>query len=305
MSTALGRAIDSLTDPSVSLADALRGLLVVARRIDADALSTWLKSELEGYDDGTPLPEYRTFGLPILVHFDGPMGRSDSLRLYADDLPEDLGGAAKAAPFRQPVAELVALSAGDADPALQLPPWWVGRYRTYAEQDQVPRIEWFVANSARMSVGRTVLLGMLDRIKSVALDLALGLEDVSAEVGDAGGPTVDTEPALREAVASHMTMILANNSTVSVASGQGATAVQLQVGDVDGLLEAAGSLLSEAGVDSLRTALVADGGEPGETTRGFLGRVRGGAVGLAAGIASNGAYDGLVAMLAAVFPSFT
>lgn len=84
----------------------------------------------------------------------------------------------------------------------------------------------------------------------------------------------------------------------------GAVAVQLQVGDLQGLLGAARSILDERGVEDLGTALGEDGGEPGDATRSFLERVRSGSYALAGGIAVNGAYDGLMALLGQVFPGF-
>ena len=59
MATAMERAIDALSDPGVSTADALRRLLVVARRIGAVDLATWIKRELDGYSDQEEVPEYR------------------------------------------------------------------------------------------------------------------------------------------------------------------------------------------------------------------------------------------------------
>lgn len=49
MTTALEAAIDALSDPSVTMPDALRRLLVVSRRIGAEELTAWLRGELNGY----------------------------------------------------------------------------------------------------------------------------------------------------------------------------------------------------------------------------------------------------------------
>lgn len=203
-----------------------------------------------------------------------------------------------------PLAEIAALADDgcDSDPQRQLPSHWLQRFRDLADENRVPHMPMFVANHAAIVVPRTYLLGILDRIKTAALDLALDLESASAEAGDNAGPTVDTEPALREAVESHMTMIFASNSSVSVASGVGAVAVQLQVGDLQGLLTAARSILDERGVEDLDAALGEDGGKPGDATLSVLDRVRSGGYSLAGGLAVNGAYDGLVALLGQVFP---
>lgn len=300
------RAIEALSDPDVSIADALRRLLVVARRIGASDLAAWIKQELEGYGSRDAAPDYRDGStLPISVRFDGYGGASSTRRMSRRELPTELSSVMDDFKLVMPVAELEALVDGDNDPQTQLPAYWLQRFRDLADEDLVPHMPMFVANHAAVEVPRTYLRGLLDRIKTVALDLALDIEDASPDAGDTGGPTVDTEPALREAVASHMTLIFASNSTVAVASGAGAVAVQLQVGDVDGLLSAARSILDEQGVDDLNIALREDDGEPGDATRGFLDRVRSGSYGLVGGLAVNGAYDGLVALLGQVFPGFT
>lgn len=302
------RAIDALSDPEVSISDAMRRLLVVSRRIGATDLSKWIRQELEGYESRAGIPDYRgSRSLQIAVRFDGYGGGSTTRRMSRRDLPAELSGVLDDFQFVMPLAELEALAndAGENDPQTQLPAYWLHRFRELADENRVPHMTMAVANHAAIEVPRTYLRGMLDRIKTVALDLALDIEDISPNAGDAGGPTVDTEPAIREAVASHMTVIYANNSNVSVASGSGAAAVQIQVGDLGGLLSAARSLLDEDGVADLEKALHEDGDEPGENTRGFLDRVRSGSYGLAAGLTINGAYDGLVALLSQAFPGFS
>jgi hypothetical protein len=59
MPTALESAVDALSDPNVAVADALRRLLVVSRRIGAGDLSRWLMGELSGFgaDEGSPPTE--------------------------------------------------------------------------------------------------------------------------------------------------------------------------------------------------------------------------------------------------------
>ena len=89
--------------------------------------------------------------------------------------------------------------------------------------------------------------------------------------------------------------------SVSVASGAGANAVQLQVGDVPGLLREAGKLLAQVGVEALHAALRDDGDKPAEATRGFLARVKAGTSGLSGGLTASAADDGLVVLLHQVF----
>ncbi len=305
MATALERAVEALSDPSASTADALRGLLVVSRRISADDLSTWIKSELDGYRADQEVPAYRRGdSLPISIRFDGYGGSQVTRRLSQRELPDELV-ITNGVHLRQPVAELAALCAGDheQEPQVQLPLLWLATFRRLADENRVPHMPMMVADHAAVLAPRTHLLGILDRVKSAALDLALDLEDASLEAGAAGGPTVDSVPALASAVTVNLNQIFANNSTVAV--GDNASVVNVQVGDIDGLFEAARSLLSEEGVKALADAIEEDGGEPGRETRSFLDRVRGGAFVLGSGIATNGAYEGLVHVLGSVFPGFS
>ena len=305
MATVLENAIDSLSDPHVSISDALRRLLVVARRINASDLDQWLRAELEGYGPDAGVPEYRDGStLPIAIRFDGYGGSQTTRRVTPAELPAELQSVMEGMKMRQPLGELAALAARDGDSEVQLPNVWLARYRQLASENKVPHMPMTTANHVAVQVPRTYLVGMLDRIKSIALDLALDLEEVSTAAGSNDGPTVESNPALGDAVATHMTTIFATNSNVSIASGAGATTVQVQAGDVDGLLRAAASLVGPDGVAALGSALDNDGGQPDDATRTFLQRVRGGGIALVGGLTVNGAYDGLVALLEQVFPGF-
>ena len=308
MATALERAVDALSDPEVGLPDALRTLLVVSHRISAEQLSTWLRNELDGYKAGDSIPGYRQGGnLPIDLRFEGPFGSSANHSLYPRELPEVLREAVKDQDLYAPVAELVELSQGDQDPIWSLPVQWVLLYRDLADKRQAPTYDMMQLNHAAVKIPTTHLKGILDRIKTTALDLALSLEDISPKVGVSGGPTVADEPRLAQQVTIHLTQLFGDKATVTVgdnatvASAAGAVAVAVAAGDVAGLLEAARNLLAGEAVAELAAALEEDGGQPGPETTEFLDRVKQGGVLLAGGITTNAAYDGLVALLGQVF----
>lgn len=171
--------------------------------------------------------------------------------MSSHELPADLAAAVKDVRLVSPVAELEALAfnGGDEDPQLGLPHTWVELYRQYVAQNQVPSISMFVANKAFIRVPRTHMRGVLDRLRTSALDLALDLEVADA---DAVSPSCPT-------------------------------AVQVRAGDVSGLLTAAGNLLGPDGVQALRDARDSDGDWPGEETRSFLDRVKFGTYVIAVG----------------------
>lgn len=239
MPTALETAIDALSDPDVAAADALRRLLVVSRRIGADGLTEWLRGELSGFAVGDVVPAYRTGShLPIKLRFDGPMGSADTMTLSPRELPPELTDGMERLAFREPVAELEALSQGERDPEMPLPMQWVALYRHFVEQGSVPHIEWMILNKASIGMPSTHLKGILDRVKSTALDLALSLEDVSSEVGTAGGPTVATDSRLAQQITLHLTQIYSGDNA-TIAAGDSATANRIEVGDISAVLTAA------------------------------------------------------------------
>jgi hypothetical protein len=321
MPTALEGAIDALSNPGVALKDALRGLYVVSRRIEAEDLTAWLRHELNGYPDGVDIPKYRDGSeLPIELRFEGPMNSSFTQSFTPAELPKELAGAIEGLRLGQPIAELEELTARDGNPHLSLPLGWVARYRTLANEGKAPRVPMMTLSYAAVAIPRTYLVGVLDRIKSTALDLALSLEDVSVEVGAAGGPTVTSDPRLESAVSVTIGSIFALGDRAQVVSGDGVTAVfgdganvasaqsatatQINVGDIEGLLLAAGDILQPSEVSQLSEAIRADGGKPGTKTRGFLDRVRSGASSLVDGVAASAAYEGLVELLGQAFPGF-
>ncbi|WP_030193842.1 AbiTii domain-containing protein [Terrabacter tumescens] len=309
MTTPLMRAIDALSTPDIRATEALRSLLVVSRRIGNESLTRWVRSELDGYPAQGQVPEYRAAsGLPITLTFHGPMGSEASINVTDLELPENLQlGDAK---IRQPLAELEALAASQNDPGSEMPMSWVAMYRSAMGERKVPGYEFMTPNYARRLFPRTLLLGVVDRVKTSALDLALELELVDPEVGTPGGPTAQTHPQLGREVTIFLTHIYGAQATVTVgddatvATGEGAVAVRLETGDLDGLLEAARTYLAPSSLDGLQDALSEDGGQAGERTKSFLSKVRSGGIGLAAGMATNGAYDGLKALLEQVYPGF-
>jgi hypothetical protein len=118
------RAIEALSDPGVSTADALRRLMVVARRIGALDLAAWIKRELAGYAD-EDVPEYRDgSGLPVAIRFDGYGGASSTRRMYPQELPVELSSVMDKFTMSMPIAELEALATGDGDgePLIARPP---------------------------------------------------------------------------------------------------------------------------------------------------------------------------------------
>jgi hypothetical protein len=310
MTTPLSRAIEVLSTPNVRAAEALRSLLVVSKRLEDEALTRWIRSELDGYSSMETVPDYRKPGaLPITLTWHGYGGSQGTTTVTDLELPEQLR--IGETPMRQPIAELEELAAGKKDAAAQLPTPWLALYRRAFSEGKAPGYQGMQVNYASQLYPRTMLRGAIDRVKTSALDLALDLEAVSPEAGSVGGPTTSTDPQLHQPVNVFLTTIYGAGATVTigdeatVATGKRSTAIRLQAGDVEGMLRAASAYLNSGGVDELRAALDQDGGQPGERTRGLLTNVLAGAGVVVGGVTGNAAYDGLIALLGQVFPGFT
>lgn len=306
--TPLSRAIDSLSTAGTGGADALRSLLVIAARMKDPQLMQWVRHELDGYPSGVDLPAYRVLGnLEITLRWFGYGGAERPAQVIDLELPQNLK--LGDLHLRNPLAELEALAAADGkkDPVSPIPMFWIAAYRKAWDERKVPGWEGMVVNHAERRLPRTLLTGILDQVKTSALQLALDLEQVSPDVGSPGGPTAESEPKLGHETRVFIAHIYGSDATITigdeatVATGT-STAVRLDAGTISLLVSQAASYLDEESVGELKAALAEDGNLPGEKTQGFLSRVQSGGVSLAAGISSSAAYAGLVALFGHFFP---
>ena len=188
----------------------------MARRMGAADLTAWLRAELDGYAKEAELPDYRwATGLPIRLVFDGPFQSRQSYDVSARDIPEQLGNGLSQMGLREPIAELEALASGEENPRSELPSVWLELYRHYISEGKAPHVEGMILNRASVIIPKTHLLGAIDRIRTSALDLALNLEEVAPDVGDAHGPQVSDNPALADTVNIYMTKIFSNDGALS------------------------------------------------------------------------------------------
>lgn len=308
MTTPLERAIEALSDPNVSLSDALRLVLIVAKRVKSDELTGWVSGELNGYRDSqATLPGYRTTeSLPIKLHFDGPRGSSYTRSISSTEVPDNLDPLSEGRGFYEPVAELQAIcDRADDDASFPMPVSWVQLYR---QHPQSPKVSMMQLNGARVLIPKHYLLGILDRIKSNALDLLLELEEVDLSIGSPGGVSAENNGDVRRVIHTHLTQNIYGGNVTNVqgdnavtATGDGAIAIQISTGDHEALLQQVRELLTEEAASDLAKALDEDGESEGPATRKWLQKVKNGGYTLAGGMTVNAAYDGAVELLKLYF----
>lgn len=309
MTNPLTKAIDELSGSTTELPGALRRLMVVASRIQADELSQWLTSELDGYGPHDLVPEYRRATPTIRLNFAGPMGSSRSIIVGPWDLAEGLRPTMEQGwgDLRQSVAELAALQSANNDPRMPLPHFWVHEARKAIEEGKMGTVELMVLDTAELLVPRSRLTTVMDQVQTTALRLVLALEGASTDAGTLGGPTVKTSPEVAAAVENvtihltgdHASLVLGSGNALASGTANQAT---VAAGDVKTLLRDVNDIVDDAATRDLQRAIDQDGGTQGPEVSSWLEKVRQGGYTLAAGMTTNGAYDALQNLISAALP---
>jgi hypothetical protein len=251
------------TDRSVTLSDLLRKCQILAYRLRHEPFKEWVAHELTGYPDEAALPAYRgPLDGQVRAHLVGTFGReAKSIAVPITNFPKEMRDRVTEFRFYQGVGTLDALIADarrNDDPRVISPfpvevaaamPVWQG-YQTISMWNELP-----VAAVA----------GILDQVRSRALEFVLEIEAENPEAGTAA--TAEPPVPLARTDAIFYTVIFGGN----VAVGPGAT-VQVIQGDLGSLmayLEAQG--VSPEDRKELEAALAADRGKLGPRVRDWLG----------------------------------
>ena len=248
-----------------SVASLLRQVKVLASRTGADPLAAWIDHELNGYPEDAELPLYRGPHVAhVLGHFLGGFGKellnvpipSDSWdkTLEADHLFEIR--------LRESVAELESMAAGK-----EITLAWnanvIAAYNQFVHKGLIHRVVTgdLMLGEAKMPLSRHLLVGVLDAVRNRILDVALQLEKVVPNAGQASAP--DAEQGLAA-------MVINNHFYASSNVAIGGTDVKQTIkppakGDLEGLV----SFLQQEGMTpdlltELREAANADEADPGD-----------------------------------------
>jgi hypothetical protein len=288
--TVLDDILEASTDSHVPVADLLRKVQIAATRLGASDIAQWARNELSGYAPEASLPPYREFASIVMGLFTGPMNSRIIQNLTPGGGVEDLWEVE----LRQPLVELQSLadSTGDGDPQIQWSAYNVQRYA----QSGAFRIEFHFLFSAWNVLTKQSLHGLIDIVRTRAMEFALELQTTFPDAGSLNGPTVLTTPALASVVYN-----ITNNITghgTNIATGDSAhQASNVVVGDESALRLGLDRLgMSELDQDDFVEAIQADQGVDGPRTQSFLARLRSGSIQLGTGIAVEVAAESLVAL---------
>lgn len=298
----LAEIIDAASDDAFTTSNLLRKVQTVAHRLHAENLESWVRRELFGYKNGEPVPTYRgPFPTPVTGTWSGPDGRSLTNAVSAAGLPQDFLDTCFRTTVLQPVADLEMLSSSDSAPSMSWDPYTVQEYgRLVAEKKGGSGFYLMELISARQTLPQNIVRGIIDSVRTTALQFALELEQVSPEAGEAGGPTT-ADPDIRH-VTNNFNFTINGDGNNIAAGSYIRQKTTVNKGDTDSLVRAAAEIgLQPEAVEDLRAAVTADGTQPADKTKDFMAKLRAGGYALAGGVTSNLAAEGIVQAVGAFF----
>jgi hypothetical protein len=282
------------TDPSHSLSDLLRKCQILAIRLRHEPFKTWVGRELNGYPNEVTPPPYRTsLRGDIKADLSGPFGSGGkNVPVPISLFPTEVRDQATRFDFYQAVATLESTVA-DAK---------AGGHATI--QSMFP-----VEISARMEIWQgyqtmgmwlevpiAAVVGVLDQVRSRALEFVLEIEAENPEAGATATATSQPPVPLARADAIFNTVIYGGH----VAIGPKAM-VNVTPGDLASLMAyLEGQGVEAADRNELAAALKADKGRLGPRVKAWLGEMAVTAA-RAGGRVGEGAAGGLIAAAVARF----
>ncbi|TFC81737.1 hypothetical protein E3T23_05685 [Cryobacterium cheniae] len=279
--TLLDEIIDASTAESGSTPNLLRKVRVAAHRLGASEISTWAQRELSGYPDDVELPDYRVQATSVLGIFSGP-GRSEiqhDLQRASDEFLEWFS-----VEMRQPLSELESFASAETDAVRGWPAWLVQKY----ERGGFFRMNMHVLFSAHNVIPRQRIHGLIDTVKTRALDFALELQGEFPDAGSVDGPTVNSEPSLARTVNNITNNITGHGTNVAIGNEKVQQHNSVTVGDVAALTSEAEALgLTADAATEFVTAVETDQSVDGPAVTHFLDRLRRGAISLGSAVGSD------------------
>lgn len=278
MTSLLDQIIDGSSDGTIKTADLLRKVQVAATRVGAPDVVRWVQQELQGYPDDATLPSYRAMTTGVTGLFTGPMRSRMNHQLPPHtDFTSDFE-----IKLRQPLTTLQSFADAEKDAEVHWPAW---RVRDY-EETETFRIEFHGLFDAWNVITRQSLLGLVDTVRSKAMEFALGLQQDFPDAGTVGGPSVQTDSAVAPVVFNTTNNIYGHGT--NIATGHDIAQKTVLKGNRFELVRQAQTLgLTEAEANEFADAVDADQDVTRPAVSKFLQKVRNGAVAIGLSVSSD------------------
>jgi hypothetical protein len=268
--TLIDEIVEMSADGSRPVANALRKCLVLAFELKNEKLKVWTEKELNGFNKGDEVPEYRKAILHSKGNFSGPGGA----RLTNRPLPLAILNSSHwdmlTSKLTQPIAayEKLATSGLDQNASINWPPDLIHQY-------QGSYIEGFALSSAWQEVPVSLVVGVCEQVRNRLLRFALEIKDELGHVGDKPSdvPTEKVESAITNYIYGGTNVI-----GVTVKDFTQIANIVVGKGDFNGLSNALKALeVPEAEIALLKQAIDADTANAktglGERTKKWLRNV--------------------------------
>ncbi|PRB15632.1 hypothetical protein [Microbacterium sp. MYb62] len=278
MTSLLDEIIDGSSDSTVRTADLLRKVQVAATRVGAPGVVRWVQQELQGYDDDAELPAYRQMMSRVTGLFTGPMQSRITHQLPPhSDFHDDFQ-----VKMRQPLSTLQSFADADEDAELHWLAWRVKEY----ESSGAFAIHLHHLFDAWNVITRQSLLGVVDTVRSKAMEFALSLQQEFPEAGSVGGPSVRTDSAVAPVVFNTTNNIYGHGT--NIATGYDISQKTVLKGNRLELVRQAENLgLSATDANAFADAVETEQDISKPRVTGFLDRVRDGAVAVGLSVSSD------------------
>jgi len=267
----LGQLQADATDSSRPIADVLRMCVRLGSALQSNEIAEWARAELNGYEQPSEIPSYRTLRVAVQADFNGPWGSGVKnaqlpIWLFEKDEVEDTFNTKLA----QPAAALAELAAGGEDIRLFFPA------HTVAILQSRPQVyEDMAIASAWQTISNHAMHGVVDTVRTKALELSLAVEASLPPPDDEGLQPLPSAGTMHQVF--HTVVEQGANAVVGGSvQGVSQVAVTVSPGDFDSLRR----LLADMGlpaetIEDLRTAIKNDQDspdQPGPATQSWIGR---------------------------------
>lgn len=208
----------------------LRKCKLLAARLDARELSTWVDHELNGYPTDAVLPPYRLLNARSFGNFVGPFGmRGNGLQIPLSVLPEGLRENYRTVRLGDAISAYQSLLEGDGTGSARIP--WSTELAVHCASKVTPDMQ---CVEAWIDVPLGAVHKLINAVKTAILGFAIDIEREAPDAGETpiGGARPITEEKVTQIFNTNITGSVGNVANGGTDFQQTAT-VNVQLGDWD------------------------------------------------------------------------
>jgi len=200
--------IELLSSDEPNLNNALFKTKVLMHKLGVKDSMKWIDSELKGYSDESPVPEYRKLKMVIKANISNGAYRHTSQPAVLHHLPEDLREHLENNELRQSIVVIESFTKDEKDIAISIPPVFYGKLSEAYSGGYTVERAW-----GKNGVGAT--LQIVNEVRTRLLDFVLKLTDEFSEVEEG---VADVKEISKEANVSDMfkNAVFGPNATIVV-----------------------------------------------------------------------------------------